>query len=120
MRLIADAHISPRTVQFLNSSGHDVVAIQSILPANSPDRDIVRTAIELDRVILTQDLDFSGILALTRATKPSLVTLRLSRPLVDNVNLRLRQVLPTLEDAVVEGVIATVEDDRVRVRPLPL
>ena len=120
MRLIADVHISPRTVQFLNSSGHDVVAIHSILPADSPDRDIVRMAAVLDRVVLTQDLGFSGILASTRAKKPSLVSLRLSRPLVDNVNLRLRQVLPALEDAVAKGVIATVEDDRVRVRTLPL
>lgn len=56
MRLIADVHISPRTVQFLNSCGHDVVAIHSILPADSPDRDIVRMAAVLDRVVLTQDL----------------------------------------------------------------
>lgn len=120
MRLLADVHISPRTVEYLNAAGHDVVAIHSVLPADSPDRDIVRMATELDRAVLTQDLGFSGILASTRASKPSLVSLRLSRPLVDNVNLRLRQVLPALEDAVAKGVIATVEDDRVRVRTLPL
>ena len=120
MRLLADVHISPRTVEYLSAVGHDVVAVHSVLPTDSPDRDIVRMAAVLDRAVLTQDLGFSGILALTRTTKPSLVSLRLSRPLVDNVNLRLRQVLPTLEDAVVGVIIATVEDERVRVRPLPL
>ena len=37
-------------------------------------------ATELDRAVLTQDHGFSGILALTPTTKPSLVSLRLSRP----------------------------------------
>ena len=120
MRLIADIHISPRTVQFPNSIGHDVISILSVLPPTAPDRDIVRMAVQLDRVVLTQDLGFSGILASTRASKPSLVSLRLSHPLVDNVNVRLREVLPTLEDAVAKGIVATVDDNRVRTRKLPL
>ena len=44
MTLIADVHISPRTVQFLNSIGHDVVTVQSVLPPDAPDREIVRMA----------------------------------------------------------------------------
>ena len=120
MTLIADVHISPRTVQFLNSIGHDVVTVQSVLPPDAPDREIVRMASQLGRVVLTQDLGFSGILAKAGLTKPSLVSLRLSDPRVDNVNQRLRQVLPTLEGDVAEGIIATVEDDRVRVRRLPV
>jgi len=39
---------------------------------------------------------------------------------VEHVNAALQEVLPTLEDAVRAGVIATVQDARIRVRQLPL
>lgn len=120
MRLLADVHISPRTVQLLNEIGHDVIPVQSVLSADAQDETIVLKAVELSRVILTQDLGFSGILASTGATRPSLVSLRLSDPRVEGVNSRLRQVLSNLENEVLAGVIATVEDDRVRTRRLPV
>ena len=120
MRLLADVHTSPRTVQFLNAIGHDVITVQSVLPSDALDRDIVETAPQLGRAVVTQDLGFSAILALTGASRPSIVSLRLSDPRVDSVNLRLQQVLPDLEDDVATGIIATVEDDRVRTRRLPL
>ncbi len=97
MRLLADVHISPRTVQLLNEIGHDVVSVQSALPADARDENIVLKAVELDRAILTQDLGFSNILVSVGATRPSLVTLRLSDSRVNNVNVRLREVLPSLE-----------------------
>ena len=49
MRLLADVHISPRTVQFLNRIGHDVIPVQSVLPADAEDETIVLEAIELGR-----------------------------------------------------------------------
>ncbi len=41
MRLLADMHISPRTVEFLRSLGHDVVRVNAILPATASDETIV-------------------------------------------------------------------------------
>ena len=120
MRIIADVHISPRTIDFLNTLGHDVIATDSVLSADAPDEDIVELAASQGRAILTQDLGFSAIIVSSGSTMPSLVSLRLSQPLVDNVNQRLEQVLPILEEDVAVGVMATVEDERVRTRLLPL
>jgi len=64
MRLIADIHISPRTVEQLIESGHDVVRVNDVLSFTATDEEIVAKAIEDDRTILTQDLDFSSIIAL--------------------------------------------------------
>ena len=61
MRLIADVHISPCTVHLLSRIGHDVIPVQSVLPADARDDTIVLKAVELSRAILTQDLGFSGI-----------------------------------------------------------
>ena len=120
MRILADIHISPRTVQFLNERGHDVMPMTAVLVATAADVEIVAKAIELQRAVLSQDLDFSEIVALSRRTEPSVIQLRLSDSTVDNVNRELELALPMLEDAVVDGVIATVEDYRIRVRSLPL
>ena len=120
MRLLADVHISPRTVRFLNELGHDAIRSDSILPAAAPDEEIVDKASELGRAILTQDLDFSNIIALSARSGPSVVSLRLSDSRVENVNRALLFRLPSLEDEIESGVIATIEDHRVRIRKLPV
>ena len=120
MRLLADVHISPRTVRFLNDLGHDVIRSDSVMPATASDEEIVDRALKDQRAVLTQDLDFSDIVALSGRSAPSLISLRLSDSRVENVNRVLESALSLLEDQVAEGVIATVEENPVRTRPLPL
>lgn len=120
MRLLTDIHISPRTVQFLNEIGHDAIPVVSVMTATSADEEIVAKAIELQRVVLTQYLDFSELVALSGRMEPSIVQIRLTDSRVDNVNRMLELALPALEDAVVSGVIAIVEEFRVRTRALPI
>lgn len=120
MRLLADLHISPRTVGFLRSLGHDVVRVDEILPSTAADEVIVVRAIEERRTVLTQDLDFSAIIALAGKNRPSLISLRLSSSRVEHVNAVLQDVLPIVESDVTEGAIITVEDGRIRSRRLPI
>ena len=109
----ADGTISERL-------GHDVTRMDSVLPVTASDEEIVGKAIEEGRAVPTQDMDFSDIVALSGKTEPSLISLRVSDSRVENVNRILESVLPMLEGDVVAGVIATVENNRVRTRPLPL
>jgi predicted nuclease of predicted toxin-antitoxin system len=80
----------------------------------------VAEAIGAARCILTQDLDFSAIVALSGRAVPSVISLRVASSTVEWVNAALQEVLPTLESAVRAGVIVTVQDTRVRLRQLPL
>ena len=120
MRLLADLHISPRTVRFLRSLGHDIVRVTQLLPATASDKAIIAKAIEEGRTILTQDLDLSAIIALTGQDRPSLITLRLSSSRIEYVNTLLQRVLPLLEQDVEKGMIVTVQDQRIRRRRLPI
>jgi predicted nuclease of predicted toxin-antitoxin system len=52
--------------------------------------------------------------------QPSLVTLRLSSAQPDVVSQRLLEVLPQLEQVLIEGSAITIEDDAVRFRELPI
>lgn len=120
MRLIADLHIAPRTVEFLKHLGHDVLRVPDVLPATAPDHEIVVYAAQDRRAILTQDLDFPAEIAVSGRTSPSVILLRLSSSRVDSVNNVLKDILPDLEQDVQDGALITVEDHRVRRRRLPL
>ena len=120
MRILADANISHYTVQRLNALGYDAVYVPDLLSPKADDRSIVNTAAAENRVILTQDQDFTDIIALSGAAQPSLISLRLSDSREANVNRVLESELPNLEEPAAGGIIATVEDTRVRIRQLPV
>ena len=118
MRLLADMHIAPRTVRFLRSLGHDVVRVDELLQSTATDVAIVAAATREGRSILTQDLDFSAVVALSGRTAPSVISLRLSSSRVERVNAVLQEVLPGVEQDLLHGAIVTVQDGRVRIRHL--
>jgi len=120
VRLLADLHISPATVSFLRSLGHHVVRVDEVLPNTASDAEILVRAAQESRAVLTQDLDFSALVAVAGMRAPSLISLRLSSSRVEFVNAVLEKVLPTLEADVIVGMAITVEDSRVRRRPLPI
>ncbi len=76
--LLADMNLSPVTVNSLREEGWDILRVSSLLAANASDAEILELARRQDRVVVTQDLDFSALLALGGHARPSLVTLRLS------------------------------------------
>ncbi|KOR37822.1 MULTISPECIES: DUF5615 family PIN-like protein [Planktothricoides] len=120
MRLIADVHISPLTVAALKAQGYDIVRTTDLLPATAADAEILALARVQGRVILTQDLDFSMLVALSNYGLPSLITLRLSSVKPDLVTQKLLDVLPTVETELTEGAAVTINDDSVRIRKLPI
>ncbi|MDJ1174009.1 DUF5615 family PIN-like protein [Roseofilum capinflatum] len=58
--------------------GYDIVRTTDVLPPTAADAEILEVARVENRVILTQDLDFSMLVALGNYGLPSLITLRLS------------------------------------------
>lgn len=119
-RFLADMNISPKTVAALQQAGWDIVRVSQRLPASASDDDVIALARHEQRVLLTQDLDFSTLIALSGATQPSLVTLRLLASDPESVTQRLLDVLPRIEDVLTEGCAVTVEETVVRVRRLPI
>jgi predicted nuclease of predicted toxin-antitoxin system len=120
VRLLADMHISRETVGFLQRLGHDVIRVNAVMAASAPDQTIIDYAARNDRIVLTQDLDFSALIALSGATRPSVITLRLSSSRIEHVNGVLEKLLPTVESEANVGNLITVEDRAIRCRPLPI
>ncbi len=120
LNFIADVHISPLTVAALQLNGYDVQRSTELLPATAADVDILELARVENRIVITQDLDFSMLIALGRYQQPSLITLRLSSAKPDYVTKRLLAILPQLEKELTEGSALTINDDSMRVRKLPI
>lgn len=120
LRFLADVHISPLTVAALDSQGYDTVRTTDLLPATAADIEILELAREEGRVVLTQDLDFSMLVALSDYGLPSLITLRLSSAKPDVVTQKLLDILPIVETELIAGAAVTIHDDSVRIRQLPI
>ena len=77
-------------------------------------------ALAEDRILLTFDLDFGEILALSGEKAPSVVLFRLSNARQARVTERLRHVIVDASAALPKGAIVLVEDTRLRIRRLPV
>jgi len=119
-RLLADMNISPKTVDALQQRGWDVIRVSQVLPMDASDDEILALARREGRVVITQDLDFSALLALSGYDQPSLITLRLAVSDPETVTRRLLEVLPGLEGVLEKGSAVTIDDVTVRVRVLPI
>jgi len=84
------------------------------------DRAILARARSEGRVIVTQDLDFSALLALSGESAPSVIQLRLERAWPDLVSRRRIDVMPSLREELERGAIASVDEHQLRIRILPV
>jgi predicted nuclease of predicted toxin-antitoxin system len=120
VRFLCDVPIGRSTIEHLRAQGHDVANVMERLSPRASDAEIVALALAEDRIILCFDLDFGALVSLSRRSLPSVVTFRTSQRSAAIVNARLDAILPVLASELTSGVLATVEDQRVRVRRLPI
>ena len=120
MRFLADAGISPKTVEFLKQRGHEAVHARTLGLERAADRELVEYARAHASVILTFDLDFGDVLALGVLDKPSVVICRLADERPESVNQRLSSVLGERVADLESGALILVEDARYRIRKLPI
>ena len=120
LRYLADMNISPRTVRILVDAGYDIRRVSDVMPVSAPDKEILEYARRQAMVVLTQDLDFSALVAVSGAAGPSLVNVRMSTGDPDRIGSRLLNVLPEVRHALQEGACVTMDDAAVRVRNLPI
>jgi predicted nuclease of predicted toxin-antitoxin system len=117
MRIIANENVSGTVIRELRSRGHDVVSVKEVMRSSS-DSDVLRRAVQEDRLVITHDKDFGALAfrwGLPAASGVILFRLAGDNPEADNQ--RILSVLAARTDWA--GHFSVVTDDRVRVRPLP-
>ena len=93
MQFLADMGISMRVVEWLRLQSHDVVHLRDRGLQRLPNGDIFQLALQEKRIVLTFDLDFGEILALSGGNLVSVILFRLHNTRSDHVINRLEFVL---------------------------
>ena len=83
------------------------------------DEDILARALDEDRIVVSADSDFSAILALQEAERPSFILFRNPNLLVARDYFDMLPALPVLEEGLTDGCVAVFRDGRLRVGKLP-
>jgi predicted nuclease of predicted toxin-antitoxin system len=120
MKILLDMNLSPRWQEFLAQEHIEAVHWKDVGKVGASDVEIMAYAAQHDYVVLTQDLDFSAILAATSGVKPSVVQLRSDNldpsAIGSNVTAALRQLTSELD----AGALVSLDPQRTRIRLLPL
>ncbi len=120
MRFLADMGISQVVVAWLQAQGHEPTHLRDEGLHRLENGEIVTKAFREPRVILTWDLDFTEILALSGRHQVSAVIFRLVNTRSAHVIERFARVLQESAQDLEDGAIISVEEARHRVRLLPL
>jgi predicted nuclease of predicted toxin-antitoxin system len=120
MKFLADMGISPRTVNWLKSADYDAVHLVDEGLEKLADDEILKKARNEERILLTVDLDFGYLLAISKEILPSVIIFRLGNESYDVINERLAEVLKRFGEELAAGAIISVKNYRFRVRRLPI
>ena len=88
--------------------------------SRSTDRQILEFARNEQRVIITLDSDFHTILALTNASTPSVIRIRLEGLRGPDLALLIKKIWPRVEPQVKKGAMVTVTESGIRIRNIPV
>jgi predicted nuclease of predicted toxin-antitoxin system len=84
-----------------------------------PNGEIFDKAIAESRVIVTFDLDFGEIVALSKGRKTGVILFRLRNTRTSFIVQRLTEIIAEYPDPLARGAIVIVEETRQRVREFP-
>ena len=119
MRFVADMCMDVRVASWLNSQGHDATHLRDEGLQRLPNGGVFEKAIAESRVVVTFDLDFGEIVALSKGRKTGVILFRLRNTRTAFVIQRLSEVISECADALMRGAIVIVEEARHRVREFP-
>lgn len=120
MKFLIDNALSPIVSSGLNELGYDAIHVRDLNMATAADTGIFNLAAQQDRILISADTDFGALLALRDAAKPSFILFRQADKRPASQLTLLETHLSSLEKDLLEGSIVVFEDERIRIRPLPI
>jgi len=118
-RFLVDMCADVRVAQWLANAGHDVTHLRDENLHRLPNGEIFTKAAAENRIVVTFDLDFGEIIALSGSRNVSAIVFRLRNTRTQHVIERLTLLLPKILGFLESRAIVIIEEGRFRVRHLP-
>ena len=120
VHILIDMNLSPDWVTVLRQQGWTAVHWSTIGDPRAPDRVLLDWALANGHIVFTHDLDFGTALALTHATGPSVLQVRTQDPWPDRIGALVVAALKQHDADLATGALVVVDENRSRVRVLPI
>jgi predicted nuclease of predicted toxin-antitoxin system len=120
MKLLLDQGLPRSTIKHLADAGIVAEHVGNLGMAAATDEAILEVARQQPAVVVTLDADFHQLLAISRATMPSVVRIRIEGLKGEQLANHLAQVINIASVELDAGALVSVTETRIRVRSLPL
>ena len=120
IKLVVDFSLPLAWVDVFVAYGWPAVHWTSVGDPRATDRVVMAWAREHVHVVFTHDLDFGTLLALTRASGPSVIQVRSQDVLPEHLEQIVITTIRRYESQLQEGALVTVDESRGKVRLLPI
>jgi len=120
MKILVDMNLSPKWAGFLTGNDIEAVHWSNIGSTDATDTEIMTYAKEYDFTVLTNDLDFGYILAITHGKKPSVIQMRIGALGHDRIGVVVLSAIKQLAAYIDKGALVTIDPRKTRVTLLPL
>lgn len=120
IKLLIDMNLSPDWVPVLKTHGWSAVHWSTVGSPRASDDAIMNWAMMNEYVVVTHDLDFGAMLALSHARGPSVLQVRAEDILPDHLEGLVIAALKQHAGDLASGALVVVDESRSRVRVLPI
>ena len=120
MKFLLDMPVSPLLLHVLQAYGHEGVHTYQIGKGRASDSELLQIARRESRIVITADLDFPRLLALSLAEGPGLVLFRGGNYSDSEMCDLLERLLKTVRPEVMERSVCVVDKSRIRITQLPI
>ncbi len=112
-----DENLHEEVAELLRDNGNDAVTVYDQQMRGHTDEELAAVCQRVGRVMVTQDRDFSNIVAFPPEEYPGIIVFRLHDPSRPSILAAMRRLIPLLAPQPLSGSLWTVDDAGIRIRP---
>jgi predicted nuclease of predicted toxin-antitoxin system len=120
MKIVLDMNVSPEWLPVLQSHGHEAMHWREIGDAAADDSEIFEWASRNGAIVVTNDLGFEKLLAVSGTNGPSVILFRKGRNDPSAHRHLLLRALTVCKSELESGALVILDHNKQRLRMLPL
>ena len=120
LKILLDMNLSPEWVTVLENYDWSTIHWSSVGDPRASDTHIMAWAKRNGYLVFTHDLDFGMLLAVTQADGPSVIQARTQDVSPAHLETLIVSILQTYQTHLQDGALIVVDENKLRIRLLPL